>query len=286
VSHVVAIVFDFDDTLVPDSTSSLLREYGVDPARFWKEEAGGLVARGYDPTLAFLNAFLDYTQPGRALDGLTNAKLRAFGATLDAQFHRGLPALFDDLNAIVAPFDGIAIEYYIISGGLKAVIEGSAIVGRYFTAVYGCELDEAGTPPVLARIKRSINFTEKTRYLFEINKGIDPRKAGVKPFLVNLDVPAARRRVQLSNMIYVGDGLTDIPCFSLLKRHGGTCFGVFDPTDQGKAKRALIQFLKTDRVISMHSPRYEPDQDLGSLLRAAVANLCSRIVVAEGAADV
>ena len=80
-------------------------------------------------------------------------------------------------------------------------------------------------------------------------------------------------------MIYIGDGLTDIPCFSLLKRFDGTCFGVFDPSNESKAKRAFLEFLKPRRVISMHSAKYGANDDLGSLLRAAVSTTCSRLVI-------
>ncbi len=126
-------------------------------------------------------------------------------------------------------------------------------------------------------MKRCVTFTEKTRFLFEINKGLDPRKTHRNPFLVNRDIPTEKRRVPFKNMIYIGDGLTDIPCFSLVKKQGGTAFGVFNPGEKKSAKRALLEFLKPDRVISMHAPRYRAKDELGSLLRAAVATRCSKI---------
>ncbi len=78
-------------------------------------------------------------------------------------------------------------------------------------------------------------------------------------------------------MIYVGDGLTDIPCFSMIKQGGGKGFGVFDPNSEKKTEAALTEFLETDRVISMHAPDYRKGKELGSILRAAVANRCSDI---------
>src|SRR5947207_2162139 len=80
---------------------------------------------------------------------------------------------------------------------------------------------------VLATIKRAVTFTEKTRFLFEIQKGITPQQTAKDPYLVNKDVPATDRRVPFSNMIYVGDGLTDIPCFSLIGHNRGRAFAVF-----------------------------------------------------------
>jgi predicted HAD superfamily phosphohydrolase len=95
--------------------------------------------------------------------------------------------------------------------------------------------------------------------------------------IVNKDVPTKNRRVPFKNMIYVGDGLTDIPCFSLVKKMGGIAFGVFNPQEQKSAKRALLEFLNTDRVVSMHAPKYRKTDELGSLLRAATTNVANKI---------
>ncbi len=285
VSNTIALVFDFDDTLVPDSTTMLLKKYGIDPKKFWQKDLKALVTNGYDSTLGFLKLLLDNIGPDKPFGNLTNAELRAFGRTLDKEFHPGLPAFFDDLRDIVQKFKIITIEFYVVSGGLQAIIEGSNIVQKYFAGVYGCLLAEAGEPPIINHVKRAINFTEKTRYLFEISKGLTPEATLKNPYLVNEDVPRSKRRVPFKNMIYVGDGLTDIPCFSLLKANRGTPFGVFDPTDETKAKRALLKFLKPQRVINMNSPHYGPTDDLGSLLRAAVGSICSRIIVEQRTAE-
>jgi phosphoserine phosphatase len=285
VASTIAVVFDFDDTLVPDSTTMLLKKHGIDTTAFWKTQVGGLVASGYDSTLAWLRLLLDNVGEGKPLGLLTNDQLRAFGKTLDNSFHTGLPQLFDDLKEIVGTFKVISIEFYIVSGGLQAVIEGSDIVSKHFSGVYGCVLDEAGEPPTVRYVKRAITFTEKTRYLFEINKGLTSGQTQKNPYLVNKDIPKSKRRIPFRNMIYVGDGLTDIPCFSMLKNQDGTCFGVFDPNDGAKAKRALMEFLKPGRVISMHSPKYGPSDDLGAFLRAAVSSRCSQIVVEQQTAE-
>jgi len=289
VANTIAVVFDFDDTLVPDSTTMLLRERGLtekDVDHFWNVELKALVANGYDSTLGFLKLFLDRVGPDKPLGSLTNADLKAFGASLDKHFHPGLPELFDDLRTAGHENGGFPVRFAIVSGGLQAVIEGSAIVQSYFKSnVYGCVLAEAGDPMRLDHVKRAINFTEKTRYLFEINKGLSPEKTLKNPFLVNEDVPKAKRAVSLRHMIYVGDGLTDIPCFSLLREKGGLPFGVFDPTDATKAKRAVLKFLMPHRVISMNEPRYGKNDGLGALLRAAVVTLCNRIVVDQHSAE-
>lgn len=277
-TDVVALVFDFDDTLVPDSTSKLLRIHGIDPTKFWQNDAKALLERGYDQPSAYLKLLIDNIGEGKSFGLLTNAKLREFGITLDADFYPGLPDFFDDVRSDVAKnYKDIQVEFYIISGGLYEVVRGSGLVQKYFKGVYGCHLTGDTEDGVLKYVKRSITFTEKTRYIFEIHKGLDPRETWRNPVLVNRFFRPEERRIPLNNMIYVGDGLTDIPCFSLLKMSGGLGFGIFDPNQERKTKEALEQFLQTDRVLSMHAPNYARGTELGSLLRAAVANRCTAI---------
>lgn len=285
ISTTIALIFDFDDTLVPDSTTMLLEEHGIDTDSFWNQDVKALVKEGYDPTLGYLRLLLDNVGDGKPLGTLSNDGLREFGRSLDQHFHKGLPQMFDDLLRMVQEYSIINIEFYIVSGGLVSIIEGSNLVQKYFSSIYGCVIDDVGDPRMLRRVMRAVTFTEKTRYLFEINKGLSPKQTGQNPYLVNTEIPQSRRRVPFSNMVYIGDGLTDIPCFSLVKHYGGICFGVFDPTDHSKAKRALREFLRPGRVIGMHSPRYGPDDDLGSLIRASVSSLCNRIVVMQQTAE-
>jgi phosphoserine phosphatase len=275
---VVAVVFDFDDTLVPDSTSLLLESYGIDANDFWTNRVRALTDQGYDPPLAYLRLLLDEVGPGKRLGPLSNAGLRAFGATLDGKFFPGLPEFFTDARRAASEVHrDYSVEFYIISGGLEDVILGSSVVRDHITGVYGCQLDEDENG-LVRYVKRCITFTEKTRYLFEVNKGIEPNESKTQPQLVNREVPEERRRVPFERMIYVGDGLTDIPCFSLLRSMRGTTFGVFDQTQQS-ARQAYSAFLQAGRVLSMHFPRYRPDDELGSVLRAAVSQICTADIV-------
>lgn len=274
--EILAVIFDFDDTLAPDSTTRLLESYGYDTDTFWKKDVRALVAQGYDPTLAWLNLVLADAKAGGLLRALTNQQLRKFGASLDDSFFPGLPDIFPRLRSEVAKYRDISIEFYVISTGLREVILGSEIVRSHFAEVYACEFGE-NEEGVLQDIKRCVTFTEKTRYLFEINKGLRFSKTTENPLLVNTDVPKELRRISFKNMIYVGDGLTDIPCFSLVKEYGGHVFGVFDPTKKDKAKQALLEFLRPQRVLGMYEPLYRETDALGSLIEMAVATRCSQI---------
>jgi phosphoserine phosphatase len=281
---ILVVVFDFDDTLVPDSTTKLLRSRGIDADKFWSETRD-LVARGYDPAPAYLKLLLDNVAEGKPLAGLTNEKLKEFGASLDSEFFPGIPEVFTDLRSEVARFRDIGIEFYINSGGLKPIIEGSKIVQEHFAGVYACELESDTESGVLNHIKRCVTFTEKTRYLFEINKGLDPKETYGKPHLVNRLVPENTRRVPFQNMIYIGDGMTDIPCFSLVGKgthaeKGGKAVGVFDPRKRDKAKDILRMFLNEGRVTGgPYSPKYREEDDLGNWLRGVVTTRCSDITL-------
>jgi hypothetical protein len=274
----LAVVFDFDDTLLPDATTALLQTHGIDTQGFWQHEARELIERGFDPTFAYLKLIVDNIGDGKPLGQLTNSSLREFGASLDGTFYPGIPAIFEALRRIVRQTArDVAIEFYVISGGLQEVMEGCRVIQEHFAGVYGCQLTGDTEEGPLKYIKRAVTFTEKTRYLFEINKGIEPAATRGKPYLVNEDVPVHRRRIPFKNMIFIGDGFTDIPCFSLLKSQGGMSFGVFRPGDEESARRALIKFLVPQRVIGMHAPRYDAESELGSLLRMAVAERCTKI---------
>jgi len=281
----IAVIFDFDDTLVPDSTTKLLAAHGIDPDEFWGVHAKSLIQKGFDPPLAYLKLLLERIGAGRELGEMTNNDLAIFGATMDDDFFPGLPELFHDLRQTAGEVHrDLSVEFYIISGGLEEVAMGSRIVRKYFDGVYGCRLAPSDDSPVLKHIARCITFTEKTRYIFEINKGIPRAESLRDPYGVNKSLPRPQRRVPFKNMIYVGDGLTDIPCFSLMKSEGGLGFGVFDPTKERSAKQALQEFLRPQRVVSMHSPRYRKEDDLGALLRTAVANIGSSIFLRRGEA--
>jgi len=284
---ILAAIFDFDDTIVPDSTTEFLDSHNVNSNDFWLKDVKSLTDSGWDPTLAYLKTFLGLIGETKPLGQLSDAQLREFGQTLDSKCYPGLPQIFEDLKNTVKKYRDIDIEFYIISGGLQSIIEGSKIIHDNFSGVYGCQLAGDEENGVLRYIKRAITFTEKTRYLFEINKGVTPGAVKTKPYLVNLDKSYEQRRIKFSNMIYVGDGLTDIPCFTLIMKgpsgypeERGTAFAVFDPkktNGRRSAKQALQDFLKPNRVVSAHKPDYTPDSELGSFIRAAVGIRCSEI---------
>ncbi len=289
VDHHIAIIFDMDDTLVPDTTSLFIESKGVDVEDFWKNKVGALLQKGFEPTHAFLNGFLSIIGDGKPLGKLTIKELKQFGKEIDKNFFPGIPEVLETLRSIVSGYEDIDLEYYIISGGLEHMMEGSKIIKKYFKHFYGSQLEE-GEDGFLKYIKRTITFTEKTRYLFEINKGITPNQSVKEPYAVNKKKPYDERRIPFENMIYVGDGRSDVPAFSLVKKgpadargKGGIPIGIFN--DSGNEIRSLnsllksMEYLMDERVIGIYNPDYRESSSLFKMLKGAVITRCSNIAV-------
>lgn len=288
-SHVIAVIFDFDDTLTDDSTSALLKKHKYDSETFWRKDHDLLVKDGWDSTCAWLHLFLRFMERG-ILPKLTSRELLEFGKTLEP--YAGLNTFFGDLDALVkqenTATEMFQVEYYIISGGLQEVLEGFALRTK-FKAVWGSQLASDAPGQELKYVKRALTFTEKTKYLFEINKGLAQGEAAKNPYLVNKQIEEKERRVPFENMIYVGDGLSDIPCFSLITKMSNgkaRCIGVFRPGEARSARRAWLELLVPRRVASAHAPFYDPEHELGSVLRLAVAARCQSIKLEKGSAMV
>jgi len=274
--NIIAVVFDFDDTLTDDSTTALIQSAGINAPDFWGKKAKALLDTGWDPTPAYLKLLLDNVGDGKPFGKLTNSRLRQFGATLE--FYPGIPRMFKELRDSVSQhsLSNPGIEFYVISGGLEEIIRGSSI-SKHLAGFWGCQFAEEDGE--IRHLKKIVSFTEKTKHLFEINKGL----TGAGPYAVNEKVEPAERRVPFENIIYLGDGLTDVPCFSLLERFGGTAFGVFDPKKLDSPKKAWEKLVAPKRVTSMNAPKYRKTDELGSLLRAAVKGLCLRMDSRTGA---
>ena len=144
-----------------------------------------------------ISLIIDRVGTGRPFGKLTNSKLRAFGATLETHVFPGVPTIFRDLRKTAAMYKGINIEFYVISGGLQEVIEGCNLISKNLSGVYGCQLGGDTEVGDLKYIKRCVTFTVKTRFLFEINKGIRPGSTQTNPYLVNKDVPPGDGRFLL-----------------------------------------------------------------------------------------
>jgi hypothetical protein len=271
----IAVVFDFDDTLAPDSTSSLLAELGVNVKQFWASEVNPLLALGWDPIPAYLYRLLERSRAGGAGMPLTQAKLAAWGKRI--RVYDGATRVFDRLRKTAGAVDpGVSVEFYMISSGIGEVLRATRIA-KHFAAIWACDYayDSGGS---ILFPKNVVSFTDKTRYLFHVSKGLIGADFRNKPFEVNRKVPAASLRVPFDQMVFVGDGYTDIPCFSLVRKQGGIAIGVYDREDRKRWGRAW-GFIEDDRVSNLVPADYSSGSALSNSLMMAVESMANRIAL-------
>ena len=220
-ANIIAVVWDFDKTLLNGYMQEpIFKYYGIDEKSFWGEV--GLLPTKYmseqgvrvNPETIYLNQFIRDARDGR-MQGLNNEKLKSFGKEL--KFYPGIPELFTKTKDFIDKNEdyrecGIKLEHYIVSTGMAAIIQGSEIA-EYVDGIWGCEFieDEQNGVRRIAEIGYTVDNTTKTRAIFEINKGVNKHPE----MDVNIAMPEDARRVKLKNMIYIADGPSDIPAFSV-----------------------------------------------------------------------
>ena len=227
----------------------------IDASAFWKEVND--LPRKYleeqnvkvNPDTIYLNPFIRYAKEGK-MKGLNNKKLEEFGRKL--KFYLGIPEIFEKTKSLIEHNDiykeyDIRVEHYIVSTGMTAIIKGSEVM-PYVEAVWGCELIEApgeDGDPIISEVGYTIDNTSKTRALFEINKGVNKRHDdGVN---VNSKIDEPLRRVHFINMVYIADGPSDVPAFSLVNKNNGATFAIY-PKGNKKALKQVEQLLTEGRI--------------------------------------
>ena len=271
--NVIAIVYDYDQTLSPNYMQDevLFPVFGIDAKKFWGRCHSLVKDEGYDNELAYMKALLDYLE----IDRPTNTRLRELGGGL--QFFPGLPEMFEEFRTKLLTTQheahGIKVEHYIISSGLKVLIEGSRLA-PYIRAMFGCEFAEDREGRI-AFPRRAISHTQKTQFLFRINKGLLDYSQDV-----NDHMPADLRPIPFEHMIYVGDGPTDVPCFTVVRQHGGHAIAVYNPNDPSRNSFKKCYQLSThaDRVRHIAPADYRAGSHLRLLLEQMVDEVATRIV--------
>jgi len=270
----IAVVFDFDDTLGSDSTTGFLKHAGLkDIDGFWKE-VGDMMANDWDPVPAYLNHMIEASQDGR-MQPMTRNALADWGKALP--LFDGVEDVLPHLRKVVKDANPlVTLEFYLISSGIGDVLRNMHIADE-FTDIWASEFHyDVDGHAVMPR--KIISFTDKTRYIFQIQKGIIGNESRGKPFAVNKRVPSDQVRIPLNQMVFVGDGYTDIPCFSLIKQNGGIPVAVYDQRQTEKWGNAF-QFVADGRVSNLHSANYQQGSDLVNFLSMAVRSLAERIAV-------
>ena len=235
---IVALMYDFDKTLSPKDMQEygFISELGMEPEDFWEKSRLNMVNHNMDQILAYMLTMLQEAE-GRML--LTRNIFNEMGRNV--KLFDGLDTWFDRINSYGEKL-GLDIEHYIISSGLKEIIQGTKIADN-FKEIYAAEYcyNEKNIPiwPAMA-----VNYTSKTQFLFRINKGVldvTEHKG------LNESTPDNKKRIPFSNMIYIGDGMTDVPCMKLVKMNGGHSIAVYD--DDRSVADSLLSQGRVDSVV-------------------------------------
>lgn len=229
---VAAIMYDFDKTLSPKDMQeyAFIPGVGMRAEDFWSKCMEITKQNRMDQILAYMLVMVQEAE-GRML--LNREEFKKLGKSVE--LFPGVPTWFKRVNAY-AEKKGIEVEHYIISSGLKEIIEGTKIAEE-FKEIYAAEFcyNDKNVPiwPAMA-----VNYTSKTQFLFRINKGmldVTEHKS------LNEFMPDDNRRIPFRNMIYIGDGLTDVPCMKLVKVNGGHSIAVRQNDDDELVKQMLLQ---------------------------------------------
>lgn len=254
----VAICYDFDGTLAPGN----MQEYGfmkalkTTPKTFWKKSDTLSEKQSADKNLCYMYTMMDQAKakgiPFKRED------LREYGK--DIKLFKGVETWFSRINAYAAE-NGIELQHYLLSSGLKEIVEGLPI-SREFTKIYACSFmyDSNGVAFAPAQV---VNYTTKTQYLFRISKGcLDETDT-----LVNEKTPKAQRNIPFDRMLYIGDGLTDVPCMATLRKFGGRALAVYRPRTK-KGSKSAQQLLDDGRVDNISPADYSEGSRLDQQVKA------------------
>ena len=255
---VVAICYDFDKTLTPDDMQAqgFIQSVGYDVNSFWEKSNGLAEQNEMDQNLAYMYTMLHESE-GKVL--FTKKSLRDYGSKI--QLFPGVEEWFERIRDY-AKDKGVIIEHYIISSGLKEMIEGTKVASSferiYASSFYYNDRDVAEWPAQV------VNYTNKTQFLFRIEKGtLDINDSGINDYF-----PTETMRVPFRNIIYIGDSDTDIPCMKVVNSNGGHSIGVYNPATQKKEK---VYKMMHDKRIKYFAPAdYSEGSELDALVKAII----------------
>ena len=262
---IVAFLYDFDKTLCTTDMQNyaFIPSLGMTPAEFWPVANSFGSANRMDGILAYMYTMISESEKRNM--PLTREKLVNMGR--DIVLYPGVEDWFRRINAFGEEL-GVQVEHYVISSGLREIIEGSSI-SKAFKEIYASEFyyDETGCPvwPKLA-----VNFTAKTQFVYRINKGVldvsDDKT-------LNDSMPDDSKRVPFHNMIYVGDGLSDVPCMKMMRAYGGQAIAVYQ-----EANRMGVEDLMAKGRVDFI---FKADYSEGTPLDLTVKNIIRKMAIVD-----
>lgn len=263
---IVAIMYDFDKTLSTTDMQNygFIPALGMTPNQFWGATGEFSKKTGCERILSYMYMMIALSRE-KGVD-LSRKALNKMGSGI--QYFPGVERWFNRINSYGAK-KGVKVEHYLISSGTKEIIEGCSIY-KQFKEVYGCEFlfDEKTLQPIWPKL--AVNYTQKTQYFFRISKGAldvtDDAKVNTK---------GVDHRVPYSNMIYMGDGMTDVPCMQLVKDNGGKSIAIFAKGN----KDTIRTLLRGGRVNYACLADYTDGSHLDKIVKAVIDNVATNAVL-------
>ena len=262
----VALIYDFDGTLAPGN----MQEYDFIPAvgksnmEFWHEANTLAEEQDADQVLTYMARMLQAAQS----KGLSLRREAFRESGRNVQFYAGVKEWFKRINDYGAE-RGVNILHYVNSSGLKEIIEGTAIAHE-FKNIYACSflynVDGIAYWPAVA-----VNYTNKTQFIFKINKGVE---SVYDTHMVNRYMEENLRPVPFKRMIYVGDGMTDIPCMKLVKNYGGHSIAVYNPDDKNKRKD-MNTLIRDNRVNFVCAADYSEGSEMDTVVKSIMDKIAA-----------
>ncbi len=262
---IIALLYDFDKTLCTTDMEdyTFIPALGYKPAEFWKIANDFGYSNRMDGLLAYMYTMIEECRA-------QNIRLdRDFLVRCghDMQLFPGVQDWFARINAF-GESQGVTVEHYVISSGLREIIEGSGI-SHEFKEIYACEFFY-NAQGLASWPKLDVNFTNKTQFVYRINKGVldvsDDRT-------LNASMPDDSKRIPFTNMIYIGDGLSDVPCMKMMRSYGGEAIAVY----QEENRQGVEDLLAKGRVDFI----FPADYRAGTALESTVKNIIQKMAIAD-----
>ncbi len=259
---IVAIMYDFDKTLCTRDMQeyTFIPSLGMQPDDFWSGTGEIASKEQMDSVLTYMYCMI--TESQQSGKPFTREDLVECGKHIE--YLPGVEEWFERVNRY-GEDAGVRVEHYVLSSGLKEIIEGSSIA-KFFKKIFASEFlyDSQTGNPIWA--KMAVNYTNKTQFVYRINKGVLDISNNVD---VNASRPDDDRRVYFNNMIYIGDGLTDVPCMKLVKQSGGHSIALYQNGQKDKVQPLLMH----ERVDWIFEADYRKDKALDQAMHDLICKL-------------
>ena len=256
----LAVVFDFDETLAPDTFALLLEDLGLDADAFKQEKVKPLVEKGWDKYIARAYCLVEESKQRESGDKITQSRLAKVGKELKP--FEGVPEMFERLRQSARNvIEDVEVEFYLISGGFIEMAHNTSIASN-FKAMWGCRF-HYGEDGEIKFIKQQMTNTEKTSYLYYLSKGMEAEKEKDLMFAYS-SVSNDKLRIPLTQVIYVGDGASDAPCFAVINQNSGIAIGLYKKEDSEEwSEQEKIDV--NQRIANIAPPDYSENSELNAV---------------------